>query len=106
MTQHQIARQIHAAKTSIMAGHASKAAENVEHLMHLLENHPPLPGDGDWLKPRLAELRHLAEAALAGTRAAAEEMQAILQAARSLETYDKGGQRKVADTATAQPRRF
>lgn len=106
MSQQIIARQIKAAKAAIMAGKAGKAAEDVEHLMHLLGRYPPGPDDRARLEARLAELRDLAEAAIEGTRAAAEQMQAILQAARSLETYDPHGQRKIADTATTPPRRF
>lgn len=104
MTQDRITRQIQRAKSSIMAGDAKLAIDNVDKLMVLLKSKPP--ADRDLVEARLAELRTLAEAALTGARAAAEHMQEILRTARSLQTYDNHGQRKVADTAAAQPRRF
>lgn len=106
MTKQVIARQIRTTKASIMSGQAEKAAKDVEHLMHLLRKHPPAPEDIDRLEATMAELRCLAEAALEGARAAAEQMHALLQGARLLETYDNLGQRKVTDTAAPQTRRY
>lgn len=101
-----IEQRIKATKAALMGGDVTRAAENVEHLMDFLRTHPPEQDSRDRLEARLTELRCLAEAALEGTRAAAEEMRGILQTARSLETYDRRGRRKRADTASPPPRRF
>lgn len=106
MTTRRIDRQIAAAKAAIMAGQAGKALEDVDHLMQLLQSHPPSAADRVRLQARLAELRDLAEAALTGAQAAAADMQAILQAARCLETYDQCGTRRLADSASTEPRRY
>lgn len=95
-----------AAKAAIMAGKAQDALIETERLLALVAQQPPEPKQAERLEMRLAELRGLAEAALTGAQSAADQMQAILQAARALETYDSRGQRKIADTATTKPHRF
>ncbi|WCR11361.1 hypothetical protein JHW45_02865 [Paracoccus stylophorae] len=58
------------------------------------------------LEAELAELRVLADASLRGARQAFEEVQAIMQAARTLQTYDRAGRRHASSTAANSPRRF
>lgn len=106
MTQDAIDRQLATTKAAIMAGRAEDAVAGLDRLVTLLRRNPPGPERRASLEAKLTELRGLAEAALTGARSAAEQIQALVQAARSLETYDRRGQRKIADTATAQPRRY
>ncbi|MCQ0969226.1 hypothetical protein MLD63_02085 (plasmid) [Paracoccus sp. TK19116] len=54
----------------------------------------------------LTELRAMSEAALAGTRAAVEHIQAIFDCARSLQTYDQAGQRRSTSIQAATARRY
>ena len=58
------------------------------------------------LEPALEELRILAQASLKGAQKAAEQVRAIVQAARSLETYDSSGRRNVNETRANTPQRF
>lgn len=60
----------------------------------------------DSLEPALEELRVLARASLTGAQQAAEQVRAILQAARSLQTYDSLGRRMVTATQADAPQRF
>lgn len=52
------------------------------------------------------QIRSLAEASLAGARQAAEEVRAIIRAARSLQTYDEVGRRNVTAVVATAPQRF
>ena len=54
----------------------------------------------------MADLRTLAQASLKGAQQAAEQVRAIVQAARSLQTYDSLGQRHVNETRANAPQRF
>ncbi|AUH33400.1 hypothetical protein [Paracoccus tegillarcae] len=101
-----IDKQIKLTKAAVMGGRPQEALDGVEHLVSLLKRDPPDEACAETLQARMAELRGLAQAALAGAQSAAAQMQAIIHSARSLETYDQQGKRKVADTAAAQPRRF
>ncbi|TRW96062.1 hypothetical protein FNJ84_14575 [Paracoccus sp. M683] len=106
MTDQAIDRQLKIARDSIMTGRISDAARDVDKLLSLIQRVELDSARRQRLETRLKDLRELAEAALNGARGAAEQLQAIIQSARSLETYDSHGQRKISDTATAQPRRF
>ncbi|MDP5308776.1 hypothetical protein [Paracoccus spongiarum] len=64
------------------------------------------PADKARLDAELVELRVLAEASMKGARQALDEIQAIVAAARSLQTYDDRGCRQVASTAAPAPHRF
>ena len=64
------------------------------------------PEAREMLEPALAELRDLAQAALQGAQQAAEQVRAIVQAARSLQTYDSRGRRHVTTTQANLPQRF
>ena len=58
------------------------------------------------LEAELTELRVLADASLRGARQAFEAVQTIMQAARTLQTYDRAGRRHASSTAANSPRRF
>lgn len=99
-------KQIGRTKASIMAGKPDAATKDIDALVALLQKHPPAPDERDRVEEKLAELRGIAEAALTGARSAAEQVQAIIQAARSLQTYDSRGQLNIAAAVAARPRRF
>lgn len=99
-------KQIGKTKASIMAGKPDLATRDIDTLVALLKKHPPSQDERDHVEERLAELRSIAEAALTGARSAAEQVQAIIQAARSLQTYDNRGQLNIAAVTSARPRRF
>lgn len=99
-------KQIGRTKASIMAGKPEQATRDIDILVTLLKKHPPSLAERDQVEEKLAELRSIAEAALTGAQSAAEQVQAIIKAARSLQTYDSRGQLNVAAVVAARPRRF
>lgn len=101
-----IDKQIKLIKTFIMAGRPQEALDGIERLLTIIEHTQPDTAATERLQACIAELRELAEAALTGARSAADQIQEIIKVARSLETYDQRGKRRIADTAAAQPRRY
>lgn len=55
---------------------------------------------------RLSEIRDLAQASERGARQAIEQIRAIIEAARSLQTYDSDGRRHATSTIAPAPHRF
>jgi hypothetical protein len=54
----------------------------------------------------LSEIRDLAQASERGARQAIEQIRAIVEAARSLQTYDSAGRRHATSTTAPAPHRF
>ena len=54
----------------------------------------------------LSEIRDLAQASERGARQAIEQIRAIVEAARSLQTYDSAGRRHATSTTARAPHRF
>lgn len=93
-------------RDALIAGHPEQALTGVETLLTNLRDQPLDDADKAAAEARLTELRVLAEAALTGARSAARQIDEIIETARSLCTYDRGGHRRVAAVASDQPRRF
>jgi len=101
-----VTRQMGQIRAALIAGDARAALKAIDALLQAAAR----TGIDDTarirLEPELAELRVLALASLAGAQQAAEQVRAIVQAARSLQTYDSHGQRNVTQTQAHAPQRF
>lgn len=102
----QIDDKLRAAKKALIAGESAKALQIIDDFFTLLSRVRISAEDRPAIEARVVELRALAEASMRGARQAFEEMQAIVQAARSLQTYDNQGRRHVASTSAPPPHRF
>lgn len=101
-----LTRQMAQIRAALLSGDAQSALTRIDDLTRSAARHGISPDDRARLEPALAELRDLAQAALQGARQAAEQVRAIVQAARSLQTYDSLGQRHVTTTRATPPQRF
>lgn len=95
-----------AAKAAVIAGDSAAALRSIEDFVGLARRRGLAAVDRPRLDARIAELRDLAEASLRGARQALDDVQAIVAAARSLQTYDDQGCRQSATTAAPAPHRF
>lgn len=95
-----------AAKNAIITGDPAKALRLIDEFFALISRVGISSEERPLIDARVAELRSLAEASMRGARQAFDEMQAIVLAARSLQTYDQDGCRHVASTAAPPPHRF
>lgn len=102
----QLNRHLAAARQAIIAANAPLALEHLEKFASLASQNPLDPKTREAVQNRLAELRSLADAALEGAKSAVTQVQAIVESARSLQTYDDLGQRKVTSVVAPAPRRF
>ena len=105
MNRH-LTRHLSAIRTSIMSGDPHAALAAIEGLGRHAARHGLTEAERGAIEPQLTHLRRLADASLKGARQAAEEVRAIVQAARSLQTYDAVGRRTVTAVAAAMPQRF
>jgi Na+-translocating ferredoxin:NAD+ oxidoreductase RNF subunit RnfB len=101
-----IARNLASVKSAIIAGDPVTALMTLEKLAATLEREGLPPADRTALTDAMSQLMVLAEASLRGARQASDEVQAIIQAARSLQTYDSDGCRRTALVTAPAPRRF
>lgn len=101
----RFARKLAALKAAVIAADAPAALACLGDLDRIARRGL---GDADRAaaEPLLAEIRDLAEASDRAAHAAIDDVRAILQAARSLQTYDAGGRRRAASTAAPAPHRF
>ena len=99
-------RRIAALRAALLTGDAPGAVAQLQDLSAALARERVDGAALDELEAALAELRGLAEASLEGARGAAEEVRAIVLAARQLATYDSRGRRQLAPVAALAPRRF
>lgn len=93
-------------RAALMDGDSLSALTAIEDLTRAAARTGLDAATRDRLEPALSELRALAQASLTGAQQAAEQVRAIVQAARSLQTYDSHGQRNVNETRANAPQRF
>lgn len=98
--------RLSAAKSAVIAGDSARALTCIEDFAALAHRKGLAPADRPRIEAQIADLRSLAEASLKGARQALDEVQAIVAAARSLQTYDDQGCRQVAVTVAPAPHRF
>lgn len=101
-----MSRHLAAARESIMAGKPEETLKHLDKFMSEARRNPPAGSDRDRLEVRVSELRALAEASLEGARSAAELIRSVVEAARTLQTYDDAGRRTVTNIAAPVPRRY
>lgn len=99
-------KHLSAARAAIVAGDMELAHENVERFAATAEQTSPDEDLKTELQAAISDLQALAEASMRGTKAACEQVAEIIQAARTLQTYDDLGQRQVASTVATMPRRY
>ncbi len=99
-------RQLAQIRSALMAGNAQAALAGLDELTRIAARKGIDAPTRDLLEPALADLRALAQASLKGAQQAAEQVRDIVQAARSLQTYDSLGQRHVNETRANAPQRF
>lgn len=100
------ARQMARIRTALILGDAPGALAAIDELTRVAARSGLDEAARDRLEPGLAELRALAQASLTGAQQAADQIRAIVQAARSLQTYDSLGRRTVMPTRAVAPQRF
>lgn len=93
-------------KAAVIAGNPENAMEKIDRFVATAQRHGVPAGERARLETAMTELLALAEASLRGARQALDEVQAIVLAARSLQTYDSDGRRHVSPTVAPAPRRF
>lgn len=101
-----VTRQMELVRAALIAGDARQALTAIDALSRTAARTGIDDAARTRLEPELAELRVLALAALAGAQQAAEQVRSIVQAARSLQTYDSLGRRTVTPTQAQMPQRF
>lgn len=94
------------AKAALLAADIDRASSHIDEIKALLEREGLTEEHRQKVEPRLTELRALAQACLTGTRQAYEQIQAIIQAANSLQTYDSSGRRSNASVVQRESKRF
>lgn len=102
----QLNHHLAAARKAIIAANAPLALDHLDRFAAHASQNPPDPATRKALQSDLTQLRGLADAALEGAKSAVAQVQAIIESARSLQTYDDQGQRKVASVVAPAPRRF
>lgn len=102
----RLLEKLAAAKAAIIAGDPDRATSAITDFAALARRKGIPAADRALLESRIAEMRDLAEISLRGARQAIEEVRAIVEAARSLQTYDDSGRRHSASTAAPAPHRF
>lgn len=101
-----VTRQMALIRTTLIAGDARAALTAIDGLSQAAARAGLDDEARTRLEPELAELRMLALASLAGAQQAAAQVRAIVEAARSLQTYDSLGRRNVTPTQAHMPQRF
>jgi hypothetical protein len=101
-----ILKQFATIKAALLTGDAARAQQGLDELVGQLAQAGLDDTGRRALEPRLAELRILAEASLAGAKQATEDFRALVLAAQSLQTYDSAGRRQSALTLAPSPQRF
>lgn len=93
-------------KAGIMEGNPARAARCLEEFSARAVQ----DGISDEIRPELErmikELHVLASFSLQGAQKGARDLRAIIQAARSLQTYDNAGHRQVSQTVAEKIRRY
>ncbi|MDO5631692.1 MAG: hypothetical protein Q4G22_07630 [Paracoccus sp. (in: a-proteobacteria)] len=94
------------ARVAIVDGRPAEALDIIESFVRTIEDEKIDHDQRDRMETMLVELRTLAQAAQSGAQSAMDQIADIIQAARSLRTYDSTGRRQVATIAVEAPRRF
>lgn len=98
-------RHLKQAREAVIAGDAARAMAAIEKLSKAGEMRVDDAARPN-LQRQVEELHQLALAAQKGARMAIDQVRAIVEAARSLQTYDSVGARRVAITVAPVPRRY
>lgn len=93
-------------KAAVIAGRPDRALALIDEFVALAKRNGISRTGKTELETSIAELRDLAAASLRGTRQASEDIRAIVNAARGLQTYDDSGQRQTVSTTAQAPHRF
>lgn len=101
-----LSRQIVLIRKALLSGDAQSALARIDDLARLAARHGIDAPTRTLLEPALAELRDLAQASLSGAQEAADQVRAIIHAARSLQTYDSLGRKLITATRPNLPQRF
>jgi hypothetical protein len=101
-----LARQIAQIRLSLLSGDPQSALLRIDDLVRIATLHGVDAPTRKLLEPALVELRDLAQASLSGAQQAADQVRAIIHAARSLQTYDSFGRKLVTATRSNLPQRF
>lgn len=101
----RLMRHLNAARAAIVAGNSDQALACLEQFAAAADRSPE-PDRRPALQARINELHRLALAAQTGARMAMDQVAAIVESARSLQTYDRLGARNVAMTTAPLPRRY
>ena len=99
-------RPLNAARAAIIDGDPDNALKNIALFTDRVGGAPLSEVERARVEPQIAELRMLAEAAQEGAQSALDQVRAIIQAARSLQTYDSGGKLRVNMVAQDPARRY
>lgn len=99
-------KELARAREHLLQGRAAAALDQVEAFLTRVERDRIAAPDRPAIERQLADLRVMAQAAMAGTESAMRQIEEIVQAARSLRTYDSDGRRHIAQTGAELPRRF
>lgn len=102
----RIEKLVAAVKKPLLAGDAEAAAAALDTMLGQLGNAVPDAEGRAALEAGLAELRALAAAMQQGAQEAINEVRAAIQAAQSLQTYDRTGRRLTAPVRAPLPRRY
>lgn len=94
------------ARAAIVSGDSQAALKIIEGMVERLQDTGLDQDEHHAVETALTELRILAQAALDGARAAMDQIAEVVQAARSLRTYDSAGRRHVANIPADMPRRY
>jgi hypothetical protein len=101
-----LSRQINQIRMALLSGDPQAALVRIDDLVRIAARHGVDAPTRQMLEPALAELRELAQASLSGAQQAADQVRAIIHAARSLQTYDSLGRKLVTATRANLPQRF
>lgn len=99
-------RLLAAAKASVISSDAGQTLKAIDDFSSHIARCGVVPEDREAIEKKLIELRQLAEASARGAKHAIEQVAAIMQAARSLQTYDESGRKQSTETAAPAAQRF
>ncbi|WP_411837929.1 hypothetical protein [Paracoccus sp. ME4] len=101
-----LTREVAQIRAALLAGNPQAALSALDEMTRIAARKGIDAATRDALEPAMAEIRMLAQASLKGAQQAAEQVRAIVMAARSLQTYDSLGRRTVSETRANAPQRF
>lgn len=102
----RLTRLVDEARAAVLSGDPAAALKGVERMAEHLAQRGLAPSDRAEVEAALARLLALAQASARGTEKALEQIRDIIRSARSLQTYDRQGQRQSVPTVAGAPHRF